>query len=483
MILSRNQVERLTIERLILENCYRINEVISKQLYKTQALAALVIKGDGTVDNFQEISAVIMADEPALANVLLAPDGIVTDVYPFEENIAVIDLDFFNEIYDGNKEAILARDVGDMVMAGPFILRQGILGLVGRYPVYIDTETEKNKFWGLVSVSLKFPEALDGAGLSMLEHQGLSYELWRISPDTLEKQIIASNREHSGSNGAYIERAVNILNAEWYFRIYPARPWFLYPETWIFVIISICVSLLAAAVNQNYQGLKKMRELHDKSILEKHMMTMELLVSSMEHQNHIADQFRKSASLFRHDLRHIGGMLLFCIDSGDAEGARKLISEIDASIRKVENADQIREITGHKLIDATLAYYTQTGGEEDMTVNIRMERMDGISANLTELAVAISNALENAVNACKKIAEGENRVIKMIGNWRGEQYFIELANTYTGEVDFDPATGIPVSHREGHGFGSQSIAYFAQKHDAVLQYKHEDGWFRMRLLI
>lgn len=251
---NKIRAESEQMERLILEHVYHINQVISNQLNKTQALAALVIKGDGTVENFQEIAAAITVGEPALANVLLAPDGIVTDVYPIEQAGAVVGLNFFEETHAGDREAMLARDTGELVMAGPFILRQGILGLTGRYPVYIDTETEKNKFWGLVSVSLKFPEAIENAGLSMLEYQGLSYELWRINPDTLEKQVIAASDENSGPNSAYIERSFQIHNAEWYFRIYPIRLWYEYPETWLMLSVALSVSLFVAFIIQTQKA-------------------------------------------------------------------------------------------------------------------------------------------------------------------------------------------------------------------------------------
>jgi len=146
---NRINTEKEQVERLILEHSNKLNDVISKQLNKTQALAALVIRGDGTVDDFQKIAAVLARDVPTLANFLLAPGGVVTDVYPLEGNEAVVGLDFFNEAgHAGNIEAILARDTGNLVMAGPFMLRQGILGLTGRYPVYIDSETEGRVFWG-----------------------------------------------------------------------------------------------------------------------------------------------------------------------------------------------------------------------------------------------------------------------------------------------------------------------------------------------
>ncbi|MCL2800663.1 MAG: histidine kinase [Treponema sp.] len=252
-------VEALQMEQHILESSYRIHEDISKKLYKTKALAALVIQGDGVVDNFQQIAAVITADEPAIANVLLAPGGIVTDVYPIEESRAVLGLNFFDESFVGNREAILARDTGELVMAGPFIALQGFWRLLGRYPVYIDTETEKNKFWGLVSVALNFPQALENTGISMLEHHGFSYDLWRINPDTGEQQIIARAGKYHDINASYVERVVKIHNAEWYFRIFPLRLWYEHSETWILIIACFCISVLIAFLFQHNIELKVLK--------------------------------------------------------------------------------------------------------------------------------------------------------------------------------------------------------------------------------
>jgi len=251
-----NENERT--ERLILEHSNRLNDVISKQLHKTQALAALVIRGDGTVDNFQKTASVLAVDLPTLANFLLAPDGVVTDVYPLDGNEAVLGLDFFNEAgHAGNLEAILARDTGDLVMAGPFMLRQGIMGLTGRYPVYIDSGAEGMVFWGLVSVSLKFPEALNDTGLSILDNRDISYEIWRINPDTLEEQVIAANSDLRSTNTSYLERLVEIHNAQWYFRIYMTGSWYEYPETWISLLVALSVSLFIAFVMQSKKATEE----------------------------------------------------------------------------------------------------------------------------------------------------------------------------------------------------------------------------------
>jgi len=109
---------------------------------------------------------------------------------------------------------------------------------------------EKLQMEGL-SVSLKFPEALDGAGIAMLEHKGFSYKLWRINPDTNEKQIIAKSGEYSGYNVSYIEKPIIIHNAKWYFRIFPIRSWYQHPEARLLIFAGLCISTLIAFLVHN----------------------------------------------------------------------------------------------------------------------------------------------------------------------------------------------------------------------------------------
>jgi len=123
-------------------------------------LSALVIQNDGEIENFKQVAAIII-DDPAILNVLIAPSGVVSDVYPLQGNEAVIGLDFFGE-GAGNKEAVMAKETGQLVFGGPFDLVQGGQALVGRLPVWIDMPDGNNAFWGLVSVTLKFPQILDG---------------------------------------------------------------------------------------------------------------------------------------------------------------------------------------------------------------------------------------------------------------------------------------------------------------------------------
>ena len=229
-------MEHAQMEQLVLTKSNKVNNVITKLLYKTQVLSALVIQNDGEIKDFERVAATII-DDPAIRNVILAPNGIVSNVYPLESNEKVIGLHYFSK-GEGNQEAIAAKASGQLVLGGPFHLIQGGQALVGRLPVYLGEKNEEN-FWGLVSVTLNYPQALEGAELEQLRNQGFAYEIWRISPDTNKKQMIANSNYIYNQHASYVEKTMTILNAEWYFRLSPIRNWYQYPETWIFTFAGL----------------------------------------------------------------------------------------------------------------------------------------------------------------------------------------------------------------------------------------------------
>jgi diguanylate cyclase (GGDEF)-like protein len=257
LISNRIDVQRLTMEQVVAEKSALVTETITKLLYKTQVISALVIRHNGDVQNFNTIASIVV-DDPSILNVLIAPNGIVSEIYPMtDNNEQVIGYDMFGE-GDGNIEARLARDIGKLVFGGPFNVMQGGQALVGRYSIWIDAADGSKKFWGLTSVTLRYPQVLKAAGLDTLNNDGFDYEIWRINPDTGERQTITQMRNNNADRW-FIEKHMTIFNATWHFRVYPTELWYEEPQYWILAIMALAFSLLVGVIVQNNSELKSMK--------------------------------------------------------------------------------------------------------------------------------------------------------------------------------------------------------------------------------
>ena len=57
---------------------------------------------------------------------------------------------------------------------------------------------------------------------------------------------------------------------------------------------------------------------------------------------------------------------------------------------------------------------------------------------------------------------------------------LQISNSFPGAVEFD-SNGLPISHEEGHGFGTRSIAAFCEKYGAFYEFKAVGDTFYLRI--
>ena len=255
-IINRNNVEQLKIEQLVLEKTLRISEVISKLHYKTQALSIVLVQEMDGADRFSRMAYSMMEEDPAIIGVFLAPDGIVSDVFPSEGNGAFLGTDLLADEASW-KEGIVNAD--NFLFRGPFDLPQGGKALSASIPVYSEIPVGTKVFWGFISVILKVPEVFKDAELGTINTEGFSYELFRIELGTGEKLVITDSVEHAGMESRFMENAIQVHNADWYLRVFPVRAWHSYPENLALIIAGFFLSFLIFFIMQNNFELRRMR--------------------------------------------------------------------------------------------------------------------------------------------------------------------------------------------------------------------------------
>ena len=227
-------------------------EVLSAQLNKAKTLEAFVVQNEGGTDGFERVARLLVTDT-TVRNVLLAPHGIVSDVYPLVGNESVIGHDLTGA-KAGDKEAQTAIERGTMLMAGPFTLVQGGLGIAGRLPVYLN-----GSFWGIVSVTLNYPDAL--SGLTMPETvaaQGFACRIWRLNPDDGTDQTILSSG--TGIQSRAFDYTFPIYNSEWHVTVSPVKPWYTNTTVLLSAVVSLLLSVSVAFGVSNTSTIRRMEQ-------------------------------------------------------------------------------------------------------------------------------------------------------------------------------------------------------------------------------
>jgi sensor domain CHASE-containing protein len=249
---QREQQARDRLADVASDHAQAIQRNIERALSATYALAALVRHGNGSVPDFEATAREMLAYYPGAASLQLAPDGVVRHVVPLQGNEKAIGHNLLQDPVR-NKEAFLARVSGRLTLAGPFELVQGGLGAVGRLPVFLGEG--RRVFWGFTTVLIRFPEVLEDARLGQLDAQGQDYELWRLHPDSGERQVIA----RSGKTALVdpVDQSLELPNGRWTLSVAPRKGWGDPARSAFDVALALLFSLLLSWVAKLLVDLRR----------------------------------------------------------------------------------------------------------------------------------------------------------------------------------------------------------------------------------
>ena len=209
-------------------------------------LGNYISAGENLDENtFSELAEKIPNEDGVIKAFELAPEGIVTDIYPKQGNEGAFGLDMLQE-HERKKDAILARDSGKYTLGGPYQLKQGGTGALLFNPVYQDNNSEQGEFWGFVILVIDWDRFIGEINLDYLSDADFCYRIWTYDRGSSDKIILAESQDNMSDNILTVECAVP--NNTWYFDIMPSEGWS--PRSyWIMcIVISYVFSLLIATV-------------------------------------------------------------------------------------------------------------------------------------------------------------------------------------------------------------------------------------------
>ena len=185
-----------------------------------------------------------------------------------------------------------------------------------------------------------------------------------------------------------------------------------------------------------------------------------------------------------HDLRHHYSALHEMLQEGRLEEMKEyLAQQLEVTARRM-NQVYCKDFA----VNGLLQYYAGVARDEGIRCDIHAQ-CDRVTVDPTDLTVIFGNALENAVNACRK-RDGDKWISVRVGTVQGS-LAIEISNACGGvrlgrraqtEDGFLPAE-LFLSDRAGGGYGLRSIAQAAQKYggSAKFRYDAENNMFTSRI--
>lgn len=178
----------------------------------------------------------------------------------------------------------------------------------------------------------------------------------------------------------------------------------------------------------------------------------------------------------RHDLHHHMAVLREMNDQPE-----RLIRYIDTLTQKIPTGKEIR-LCENYAVNAVAVYYASAAEAQNIRTNLQF----AIPAELeqmmeSDLCIIVGNLLENAVEACTRMTEGE-RFIRLDSCLKCGILSITVDNSFCGSVRKKGGIFLS-SKREGEGTGLSSVTAVAKKYDGAARFETKDGVFQVSVYV
>ena len=202
-------------------------------------------------------------------------------------------------------------------------------------------------------------------------------------------------------------------------------------------------------------------------------LQVDTIVSQIEEYKNSKNQ----VAIFRHDFRHHMQYLNTCIVNNQMEEAKSYITKINKDVEATEVIQYCENTT----INLILSAYVTKAKKKNISIDVYAVIPTNIHIYSADICVILANGIENAMNACNKMANKKDCKISVDCRYKNEKFELEISNTFSGEIQFKE--DIPISMEENHGLGLTSILAISKKYHGVYSFTGEDGIFKMQMIL
>lgn len=255
-----------------------------------------------------------------------------------------------------------------------------------------------------------------------------------------------------------------------------------YPILTIIVPAILILSLLSILyVVKTFQNMIVLnREKNSRIILEKQIGSMQ---EHMEEMEHIYSGMRS----MKHDMKNTLAVIMQ-LAGKEEEELQTYLAELNQNFDRLE----FQFKTGNTVVDTLLNMKYHEAIRTIPDIRIDAERLlfsDEMHIQSYDIGVMIGNALDNAIEACRRLKKEDPEAetfIRISTFKKGKMIFIEVENSFNGKVVKKKQSEFPVTDKtdkRAHGIGFLNIKHTAEKYHGAVDWSVDGKVFILSVMM
>lgn len=192
----------------------------------------------------------------------------------------------------------------------------------------------------------------------------------------------------------------------------------------------------------------------------------------------------------RHDINNYVADMeqLLQVESDKGQISRQVQSEARGYLRNMQStvsALTLRFSTGNPVTDVILNRKGHICAQEGIAFDGEFLYPAGFMIEAFDLGIVLNNALDNAIEACRKLPDNSFREIRFRGYEKGRMFFLVIENTYD-QTAVKRKDGKLLTTKEDeflHGLGMSNIGNCVEKYYGTMQFETRQEKFVLTVML
>ncbi|RJX65320.1 sensor domain-containing diguanylate cyclase [Vibrio sinensis] len=260
LVIYRTSVNEATHKKELLTTLSRslqnkIIKVVTHAGFAAEAMGIYFQDGQQSPQTLTAIAKKIEKNNAYIDALMVAPNGVVSFVYPYEENKAAMGHDILND-NNRNDGALCALDSDNIVVIGPVkLVQNGKKAIIIRRPIFLDD----NSFWGFTIAVIHNQKLMSTIQNELDKYRNIPFSLAGHDPDKNQENVIIHSKNFDGHYN--YQDKLKIYNSDWTIQFnWPEKSHalmraFLYTVS---LMLTFCLYFFERTLHKKNNELKKL---------------------------------------------------------------------------------------------------------------------------------------------------------------------------------------------------------------------------------
>lgn len=236
-------------------------------------------------------------------------------------------------------------------------------------------------------------------------------------------------------------------------------------SVWVFLLFVIIVLFVLSTLILAYMKAKQKEQM------------ISIRNEFLEHNyTEMHELYRLNAEQFHDFKNHLNVIYEYC-----KEEKWNRVTEYVEGIRTPMASLDRRVWSGNEVMDLILNYKKAEAANADIQCDIETEKMNLRHISDQDLCTVLSNIMDNAIEACRKMTMGKPW-IKVIIRSKGNILVVKINNSIAAKPIEKNGKLVTSKEKKGlHGLGLASVSAVVEKYEGVMKYRYDDKEFEVSI--